>query len=56
MGESVIAGADTPPVLEPAEHVFDLVALAEEVLSYSIWTLQVAFDGMQGVIPRSVRA
>jgi hypothetical protein len=30
MSASVVAGVDTPPVLEPAEHVFDLVALPIE--------------------------
>jgi len=32
VGASVVAGVDTPPVLEPAEHVLDLVALAVEGL------------------------
>jgi hypothetical protein len=27
---SIVASVDTAPVLEPAEHVFDLVALAIE--------------------------
>lgn len=30
MGASVVAGVDAPPVLEPAEHVLDLVAPAVE--------------------------
>lgn len=30
MGASVVAGVDTPPVLEPTEHVLDLGALAVE--------------------------
>ena len=30
MGASVVAGMDAAPVLEPAEHVFDLVALMVE--------------------------
>jgi hypothetical protein len=29
---SVIAGVETPPVLEPAEHVLDFVALVVERL------------------------
>ena len=31
MGAPVIAGCDAPPVLEFAEHVFDLVALLVEL-------------------------
>ena len=30
MGASVVTRVDAPPVLEPAEHVLDLVALAIE--------------------------
>lgn len=30
MGASVVTGVDTSPVLEPAEHVLDLMALAVE--------------------------
>ena len=30
MGASVVTGVDAPPVLEPAEHVLDLVPLAIE--------------------------
>ena len=30
MRASVVTGMDTPPILEPAEHVFDLVPLAIE--------------------------
>ncbi len=30
MGAAVVAGVDAPPVLEFAEHVLDLVALAVE--------------------------
>ncbi len=32
MCASVVAGVDTPPVLDPAKHVFDFVALAVEDL------------------------
>ena len=28
MGASVVAGVDVPPILEPTEHIFDLVPLA----------------------------
>lgn len=30
VGASVVAGVDAPPVLEPAEQVFDLLTLAVE--------------------------
>ena len=30
MCASVVAGVDAPPVLQPTEHVLDLVALAVE--------------------------
>lgn len=30
MGASVVAGVDAPPVLEPAEHILDLVPLTIE--------------------------
>ena len=30
MCASVVAGVDAPPILEPAEHVLDLMALAVE--------------------------
>jgi hypothetical protein len=53
---SVVAGVDAPPVLELAEHVLDLVALAVERSVVGICTLRLAFDGMQGAMPRSVRA
>nr|WP_286203150.1 hypothetical protein [Rhizobium lusitanum] len=32
LGASVVTGFDAPPVLAPAEHVLDLVALAVEDL------------------------
>ena len=32
MCAAVVAGGDTPPILDPAEDVFDFVALAVEVL------------------------
>ena len=35
MGASVVAGVDASPVLEPAEHVLDLVALAVE--GFVVW-------------------
>ena len=30
MGAAVISGVDSPPIFEPSEHVFDLVALFVE--------------------------
>ena len=30
MGAAIVAGVDAAPVLEPAEHVFDLVSLSIE--------------------------
>ena len=32
MGAAVVAGVDAPPILQLAEHVLDLVALAVERL------------------------
>ena len=32
MGASIVAGVDAAPVLEPAEHVLDAMALAVECL------------------------
>ena len=56
VGASVVAGVDAPPVLEPAEHVLDLVPLAIEFASWSIGFLRLDLDGMQAVMPRSARA
>ena len=36
----VVAGMDTPPVFQPAEHVLDLVALAIE--HFVVWDLNFA--------------
>ena len=41
MRASVVTGGDTPPILDPAEDVFDLVALAVEVLVIVILDLAV---------------
>ena len=30
MGAAVVAGMDAPPILQPAEHILDLVALSVE--------------------------
>ena len=56
MGASVVAGVDAPPVLELAEHVLDLVALAIELLSCAIGIFRLGFDGMQAAMPRLARA
>ena len=56
MGASVVACVDAAPVLEFAEHVLDPVALAVEHCVVGIGTLRLTFDGMQGAMPRSVRA
>ena len=37
MGAAIVAGVDTPPVLEFAEHVLDLVAFSVERLV--VWYL-----------------
>ena len=41
MGAAVIAGGDAAPVLDPSEDVFDLVALAVEVLVVVVLDLAV---------------
>jgi hypothetical protein len=43
MRTSIIAGVDTPPVLEFAEHVFDFMALAIKRLIVGDWYLAVGF-------------
>jgi hypothetical protein len=56
VGTSVVAGVDAPPVFEPAEHDFDLVALAVERGIVRDRHFPVLFEGMQAVILRSARA
>ncbi len=48
MCASVVTGVDAPLVLEPAEHVFDLVALAIERLVVLDWDLAVELGGDAG--------
>ena len=48
MGASVVAGVDAPPVLEPSEHVLDLVALAIERAVVVDRLLAVGFGGDAG--------
>ena len=57
MGTSVVACCDTPPVLETAEHVFDLVALAAQFLVVGDFDLAAAlalllFKDGRGLIER----
>jgi hypothetical protein len=40
---SIIAGVDVPPVLELAEHIFDIMALAIKQLIVGDWPLAVGF-------------
>ena len=41
MGASVVTGCDAAPVLDPAKDIFDLVALAVEVLVVVVLDLAV---------------
>ena len=45
MCASVVAGGDPPPVLDPAEDVLDLVALAAEVFVVMVLNLAVLARG-----------
>ena len=45
MCASVVAGCDAPPVLDPAEQVFDLVALAIELRVVVVLDLTVGLGG-----------
>ena len=56
MRESIITGVDAPPVFELAEHIFDFMALAIKRLIWAIGILRLAFEGMQGRMPRLIRA
>jgi hypothetical protein len=42
MGAAIIAGVDAAPVLEPAEHVLDLVPAAVECGVVKVWCLPVS--------------
>ncbi len=48
MCASVVTDVDAPPVLESAEHVFDLVALAIERIVVLDWDLAVELGGYAG--------
>jgi hypothetical protein len=56
VGATVITHGDAPPVLEPAEHIFNLVALLVELPVVFDLDLRFFLGGMQGVIPFSLRA
>ena len=45
MGASVVAGVNAPPVLEPSEHVLDLVPLAIEFVVMVDGLLAIGFGG-----------
>ena len=56
MSASVIAGRDASLVFEFSEHAFDLVALAVECFAYVCWVFRCFLGGMQGVVPREIKA
>jgi hypothetical protein len=56
MPAAVIPHGDAAPVLEPAEHDLDAVALAAEYGVVGQRRVAAAVGGMQGVMPRSSRA
>ena len=47
MGAAVVSGVDAPPILEPSEHVLDLVALLVEDGVMGDRDLPIGFRGMQ---------
>ncbi len=56
MGATVITHGNAPPVLEPAEHIFHLVALLVEFPVVFDLGFTVLLRGMQGVRPFFLRA
>ena len=52
MGATVVSGVDASPVLEPAEHVLNSVALFVE----GIGALRLDLEGMQAAILRVASA
>ena len=48
MGAAVISGVDSPPIFEPSEHVFDLVALFVEDGVIGDGDLPIGFRGDAG--------
>jgi hypothetical protein len=51
VGAAIVSGVDAPPVLEPAEHVLDLVPLPLKGLV----VVDLDFAGMQGAMARLLR-
>ena len=56
MSATVVSGVDAPPILETAEHVFDLVALFIEDGVMGDRDPAVGLRGMQAARPRWARA
>jgi hypothetical protein len=56
MCAAIVTCVDAAPVLVPAEHDLDFVALAVEYCVVWIGTFRFAFDGMQAAILRFARA
>ena len=56
MSALVIAGRDTSLVFEFSEHAFDLVALAVECFAVRMLVFRCFLGGMQGVVPREIKA
>ena len=48
MSAAIVAGVDASPVFEPAEHVFDSLALAIEQGMLGIGIFRFFLDGMHG--------
>ena len=56
MSAPIIAGVGPTPVIEPSEHVLDLVTMAVEQCVARMGTVRLPFDGMRAAMPRAVRA
>lgn len=55
MSASIVTDVDASLALEPAEHVFDSMALAMAQVIMLDRPLRFDFDGMQATMPRSAR-
>jgi hypothetical protein len=55
VGELVVSGVDTPPVLEPANGTFDAVAQLVELGVEGMRVLSGRILGMTGKVPRAIR-
>jgi hypothetical protein len=53
---STLVEMDAPPVIGSPKRDLDLVAPAVEPRIMGIWTLRLAFEWMQGVMPMSMSA